>query len=1362
MATAYRAERLKEQRGLRAKAPIAAQFEDCVQAFQQLSDSLQVKLSSSSLQEGSKDCYARLMLWAQESGASSRLLDYTLRGCPALKHQSLRLLEELLITLQKVINEVLLQDVAIDSVEAEDAAVEANAVPNVEGTGLASLLDDPLLGLLSGDDEVGVEAAAEGHLAEAEDIVAALFQLMPALQDPFEQDDRDAVPSQDPQRDTPEEPYANIAHALFPNVSKSLAGQFGALNSQRLRGIWPIKQVNKRSRSKRQLNARNASKGLGSLSGSSKRPGFSQQTPWPILQYQSTRGESDEGTSTIRSHIDLSKSPSLDHTSMTSVGGEIPESPIMQYLVPPSVPVDLSSEDQFECPYCQSDLPLTFSSERMVYEDWVAHIYHDLKPYVCTFEGCPHQQRPTGDRQQWFLHELSCHRLQPVWRCSVCREDFETAEKFEGHLKLLHPAVSREEWLFVAENCRSYSTLKAPLLDCKLCSKPLGSLAEVESHVGRHLEAYALSALFHNDLPDEGPVGKAELLNEYLEEQRDEFQQGTRKTRGSSDGDHSDASTINASVATDVGQADSALDGTGTFEVGSYPRTNGSDKVREFLDRQKLQAPFSSVRTGLPDRYDNFVGRNEDLEAMYAHLSSPGRVCTISGRGGIGKTALGVEYVHKYGSEYPHVFWVESDNPGICAEKYGAIATTLNIVEKPLTTEDTRTFLVKDYLTKSETRWLLVFDNVAAWEDISRYIPRTLAATKGSVLITTRTGPMLTITPTHPIYHRQHAVRLDVWPLQHAREFLLTSIQPKMSKESLRNHEEWGLAAQVVEVVGRLPLAVSMIVGYIKVSRCNLSDFMEMWEEKEHITRKKRRRNLDMDSSDIDSTIDSLWTIGIREVRMNSRRLLDVLSFLDPDTIHKHLLVGDHKEEYLEFLNSSETISYKRMINELKGRRLVTVRRLSNGEEVYSIHRLLQQKVLLDMEDLGFVDAFRKAFRLVRRKFPFADPQQVPKPSNWATCSEYMPHVFALHRVHRQNASASVMEMNPVEIAKLFYDAAFYIWSRQTNSYDPLSFLKSASDILDRLDDEKNAKVRADILCIHGLLLLNMGCVERAKGPILLKQALEIRKRIYDADPTIRDNDVLCQNAANDYALCLLNEHKFIEAGEVIRSCRDRYLLWGSEDVNPWENAKYYGNYSVVLMWKGNLDEAINHQLKSLQLMEQYSTPGSLYYRRMFLLGCYLLQKGDYEGALDKHLEVLTARLEMQGKHHEHTISSIYAVGAMYHHLQKPKIATEYMQQCLEFSKSSWWDRAAYTRAQYHLALLYREQGIEEQAADHLEGLANSFLDEFSEYISEAVRGVDDKLMIFDDLQPTFLGRYTGVQLLKHLQEQHKAKTAGE
>jgi hypothetical protein len=131
-----------------------------------------------------------------------------------------------------------------------------------------------------------------------------------------------------------------------------------------------------------------------------------------------------------------------------------------------------------------------------------------------------------------------------------------------------------------------------------------------------------------------------------------------------------------------------------------------------------------------------------------------------------------------------------------------------------------------------------------------------------------------------------------------------------LGKDDLQAHDEYDLAAQVVNVVGRLPLAISMIVGYVKVSRCTLADFLEMWEEKESRKRNRKRR-VATGESDIDAAIDSLWDIGIREVQMNCRRLLDVLSFLDPESIQKSLLVGDHKEEYLEFLNASETLRYE-------------------------------------------------------------------------------------------------------------------------------------------------------------------------------------------------------------------------------------------------------------------------------------------------------------------------------------------------------------------------------------------------------------------------------------------------------------------
>lgn len=73
------------------------------------------------------------------------------------------------------------------------------------------------------------------------------------------------------------------------------------------------------------------------------------------------------------------------------------------------------------------------------------------------------------------------------------------------------------------------------------------------------------------------------------------------------------------------------------------------------------------------------------------------------------------------------------------------------------------------------------------------------------------------------------------------------------------------------------------------------------------------------------------------------------------------------------------------------------------------------------------------------------------------------------------------------------------------------------------------------------------------------------------------DNDVLFQNVVNDYFLCFFNEYKFEEVGIIIKNCCDCYFVWGMEDINLWENLKYYGNYSVVLMWMGELDQVISY-----------------------------------------------------------------------------------------------------------------------------------------------------------------------------------------
>jgi tetratricopeptide (TPR) repeat protein len=347
------------------------------------------------------------------------------------------------------------------------------------------------------------------------------------------------------------------------------------------------------------------------------------------------------------------------------------------------------------------------------------------------------------------------------------------------------------------------------------------------------------------------------------------------------------------------------------------------------------------------------------------------------------------------------------------------------------------------------------------------------------------------------------------------------------------------------------------------------------------------------------------------------------------------------------------------MISQLSGRRLIKVQDLGGGREVYSIHRLLQQKILLDMNEIQFENSFRKAFRLIRKRYPKADPQQVPDPGNWKDCKDYMRHVFSFHRVFVETPSIRLHKvfkdtekLKPSqELAQLFYDAGFYVWARQTTAYDGLSFLETAESILDEMGIDPGAKIRADIHCITGLLYMKLGSLERAESLRRFQSALGIRKQIYLEHPEDLDSDVLFQNAAVDYSLCLLDLNRFEDAEKIWGQCLTRYNAWGGEKNNPFEFGKYYGNMSIVLMWQGKIHEAIKYVERSIELTEKFAGKTGQYWRRQFLLGCIFLQAGKYDDALVRHLETRSARMDLLGKHHQSTILSTYAVGAMYDHI---------------------------------------------------------------------------------------------------------------
>ena len=68
------------------------------------------------------------------------------------------------------------------------------------------------------------------------------------------------------------------------------------------------------------------------------------------------------------------------------------------------VPAKESADGKpFECPYCF--FMVTIKGTR----SWIKHIFKDLQPYICTFQGCSRPDKLYDSRREWFDHISTAH-----------------------------------------------------------------------------------------------------------------------------------------------------------------------------------------------------------------------------------------------------------------------------------------------------------------------------------------------------------------------------------------------------------------------------------------------------------------------------------------------------------------------------------------------------------------------------------------------------------------------------------------------------------------------------------------------------------------------------------------------------------------------------------------------------------------------------------------------------------------------------------------------------------------------------------------------------------------------------------------
>jgi tetratricopeptide (TPR) repeat protein len=428
------------------------------------------------------------------------------------------------------------------------------------------------------------------------------------------------------------------------------------------------------------------------------------------------------------------------------------------------------------------------------------------------------------------------------------------------------------------------------------------------------------------------------------------------------------------------------LGGPGNWQAARVP---GQRRIR-YPGREPAinTAPATNLR---------FTGREDDLSALRQLLGEAEQAgpVVLQGIGGIGKTQIVIEYVHRFRTDYDLIWWLDCEQPQFIDAALADLGLRMRDhlgVAVPVTAnaaEVTAGVLRLLGQGSAVARWLLVYDAAESIDAIRPYLPPG----GGDIVITSRLGDWSEHARTQPV---------DVFTRPESIAHLRTRL-PSIADSD---------ANLVAELLGDFPLAVATAGAWLKETGTDVASYARELERR--APQALSLANL----AEYPKTISETWELSFDRLAERSpaaARLFELCSVMAPN-ISLELLYGSTVASLLERIDPQviDPMIIGKLVHEIDRLALI---KLDPSSDQIQVHRLVQLVVRARMT----ADELESAERQVHEILAGARPSRgVDNPETWDRYRLLWPHL------QYSRASTSTVE----EVRQLVIDRLRYLWLR--------------------------------------------------------------------------------------------------------------------------------------------------------------------------------------------------------------------------------------------------------------------------------------------------------------------------------------------